>query len=1077
MDNCYNPDYSANTGPRNSGTACTTALQAYSCYAGSGYPGGNVRLPFGLVYLMAVNNIPISIILNPAKGSLADADFSVTPPSGSSTQTASVLSYSSGSKSFSVNSSGMTGGTKTVYYSGMPLIVDGPYAAQALQVIANFNSGEFAAVPLHIANYPFTAPVLATIASRPKPVLIDGSPLDTFFAESGIPDVVSYPYLTVSGSGTNWTYTWPTALGTQAGCGTASGGFQSCNSLAYTSGGTTSRIVDVLWNHNGLINAWTGMGSFFQAGGTVMTLADASTFESTYTASEGGKLGGALASGGSGAQQGPFCSASPTGVASLYTSPGSSTDYPASDEFLQIGTMDLFVHGQGGGDGSGYTFSSAPAPSTHALTNGGLDVAIAGFPYVGGTQTNGRLLYLGSLNSWHGGSAGKDGGLHIMYNSLLAFGNGTCGSGTCVNAEFARSSPVSSIYGEYYRGSFDWKLPSNTNPGTALYQPPNGTYPYSTGHFREFKAGSVNTAAGGNTSVPTTLSSYDLSAACDSSSALSPCNWDAASLMKTYANRNIYVVTPGGTNMTTAAAATTPTGWAAVNSTLSSKLTNGTVGVLGGADYGSAAVIEPKATGPVTIAGAAGRPTIAYLGARDGMLHAFCVAPGSTDTNGKCYNTYARGEEIWAIIPPGIQNAMITANASGDWSKINLGGAIRVADLNDTFTGESTTGNRTILIVGTRDLGYVDAFDISNPKPGNQNTDGFRFLWENDGTSAASGSPPAMGQTMGASVGLTNGTSLAAVAFVTASPKTGNGIITYGMQVADGKVFAFDNRSYSMTIPLAGGSTALVPNDIPSLPTIVDTDSNGNDDTLFVTDFQGGVQKIAFTSSAFTSSAQAYTLSTNANGCGTNSACQPIGASPAVTLTSSGKLGVLVVSGGSDSARSFGVSNFYMGGFDAATNASLFTAKPLGTLSSLPEGVVPTGGMPLRAYAALTISGTAAFSDTTTLAINDMQQVVQPILVPGQYGDVRRWDQINGTPTNATSALALANNYTGGYGSIVEVNNGTTGTLISVGTSQSITSILGSTDAGLANATYHIGSSGGITGRNFTAKAWFDLAN
>jgi hypothetical protein len=329
---------------------------------------------------------------------------------------------------------------------------------------------------------------------------------------------------------------------------------------------------------------------------------------------------------------------------------------------------------------------------------------------------------------------------------------------------------------------------------------------------------------------------------------------------------------------------------------------------------------------------------------------------------------------------------------------------------------------------------------------------------------------------MGASLGLTDSQNQAGIAIVTANPKTGNGIITYGMQVADGKVFAYDSRTYTMSIPLAGGSAGLVPNDVPALPTVVDVNSDGNDETVFVADFQGAVQKITFTSSAFSASTQAFTMSTSALGCASGFACQPIGASPSIALTSAGKLEVLVITGGSDSARDFS-NSFYMGGFDASTNAQLFTPLVTGSLATLPEGPVPTGGMPLRGYAALTISGTVAFADTTTLGINNMAQVVQPALVPGQYGDVRRWDQVNGTPTAATTALTIGNTYSGGYGSIVEINNGSTGTLVSVGTSATITSLLSATDAALANASYHIGSMAGITGRNFTAKAWFDLSD
>ncbi len=1078
MDNCYNPDYSANPGPTNSGAACVAASTSYACYSGSGYPTGNVRLPFGLLYLLATNNIPINIILNPAKTSLADPDMFITPPSGSSTQTASVLSYNAGTKTYSVNSGGMTCNLNTVYYPGMPFVVDAPYAAQALQVISTFSNSEFTTLPMHIANYPFTAPVLVAIASRPKPVLIDGAPLDTFFTESGIPDVVANTYLMVTGAGSAWSYQWPTSLGTIPTCGGASGGFQTCNSLTSTVSSVVSRIVDVLWNHNGDLNGWTGMGTFFQNSGTVFTLADATTWEGTYSLTQGGALGGNLSALGSGAQKGPFCAATPMGVASYYNSTGSSVDYPASDPFLQLGTMDLFMHGNGGGDGSSYRFNTVPALKSHALTNGSGENAIAGHPLVGGVQASGSLIYLGSLNSWHGGAAGKDGGLRIMYNTLLAFGNGTCGGAGCIGTELSRSTPVSGLYGEYFRGSFDWKIPANTLAGNALYVPAVGAYPYATGHLREYKAAAANVPAGGDTTVPFTGLNYNLTSACSASNPLSPCNWDAATLMKPYALRNVYVVTPSTTTLTAAATAGSPAGWAATNLTLGSKLTNGPSGVLGGIDYSTAAVIEAKPTGTVTIAGAATRPTIAYVGARDGMLHAFCVAPGSADVSGRCYGIYARGEEIWAIVPPGVQSAMIAANTSGDWSKVNVGGSVRVADLKDSFTGETSTGFRTVLIVGSRDLGYIDAFDVSNPNPANINTDGFRFLWENDGTKAVIGTPPAMKQSMGASIALVDSSTSKGVALVAASLTTAPGIVTYGMQVADGKVFAYDSRTYTKTIPLAAGASAPIPNDVPALPTIIDLNNDGNDETVFVTDFQGGVQKIGVTVSAFSSSAQVFDMSTTANGCtSTTVACQPIGASPSVVLLTGGSIGVVVVTGGSDAARAFPNSKYYVGGFKAGTGAALFAPLSLGALATLPAGPVPATGMPLRGYAALTVSGTALFADGTTLAANDLQQLVQPALYPGQYGDVRRWDSINATPGTSISQLPAANVYSGGYGSLVEINGTSGGSLVSLGTNQGLSIVLASSDSGLANAAYHVGMAGGIVGRNFTSKAWFDLAN
>src|SRR5207245_9053075 len=117
-----------------------------------------------------------------------------------------------------------------VPYGCLAFTVGGAFAQQALQVVTTFNNSNsnlFTPVTLHVANYPFNAPVLAVMASRPKPVLIDQSPLDTFFSESGITSVAAAntTYLTVSGSGTNYSFTWPVSVfgASPAGCTSAGG--------------------------------------------------------------------------------------------------------------------------------------------------------------------------------------------------------------------------------------------------------------------------------------------------------------------------------------------------------------------------------------------------------------------------------------------------------------------------------------------------------------------------------------------------------------------------------------------------------------------------------------------------------------------------------------------------------------------------------------------------------------------------------------------------------------------------------------------------------------------------------------
>ena len=67
--------------------------------------------------------------------------------------------------------------------------------------------------------------------------------------------------------------------------------------------------------------------------------------------------------------------------------------------------------------------------------------------------------------------------------------------------------------------------------------------------------------------------------------------------------------------------------------------------------------------------------------------------------------------------------------------------------------------------------------------------------------------------------------------------------------------------------------------------------------------------------------------------------------------------------------------------------------------------------------------------------------------------------------------MAAGNTYAGGYGSVVEVNTATGGSVIAVSNSQGSTLTLAASDSALSNAAYHVGIGSGVVGRNFTAKA------
>jgi hypothetical protein len=1106
MDSCYNPDSPGNAGPTNVGGSCG-AGPSYTCY--NSYGGGNVRLPFGLLYLLAENNIPVSVILNQTKLGLADPDFLITPPSGSTTPTVTHLLPSS--TGYTADPAGIPCGTNPVDYGGMPFVVEASFAPQALAVITAFNNANsnlFAPVTIHISNYGFTAPVLAVLASRPKPVLIDGPPLDTFFSDSAITSVAApgTTYLTLAKSGVNtYSYAWPAAL-TPSPCSGS-----TCTTLVDSN---NARIVDVLWTTNqlGNLNNWAAVPAFFQQAGTVTAVDAAVDWES----GSGGKLGGGLSVDAKGAEKSPFCPGVATSAANPLSVPGPTSQYPASNRFLQLDDLDLFVHGNGGGvDGaSAWSFGSTPAARTQALSNGEGYSAIAGHPMVSSLQTPGNLVYLASLNSWHGGSSNKDGGLHILYNTLIAGGgaNAVCGP-----AELTRSSSVANLitlpsgataYAEYL-GSFDWNVPSNAAAlGNVLYQANPADYPFITGHFREYKPVGTYTASG-STNAPS----------CDPSSATSPCNWDAATKLKPFAQRTVFVGTGsfGNYALTKASSLTASDSTIAyVASHLDLKDANGVAvkGILGGVDWSTAAVIEGRNVG-----GFENRPGIAYVGARDGMLHAFCVTPPSGSST--CYGTNV-GEEIWAIIPPGQKKLMDKAYNGGsnmDWSQVNVGGAIRVADMKDTFGGASQPVVRTILLVGMHDSGYVDALDITNPDPANVNKAGFQFLWENDGTHVASPATSLpMGPTNGATLAQVSTAGFTGVAVVTSATCYGQGMSTtvcpttvkpgfntYLLRLADGVIVTDEQQTYALNSSLLGTP---IPNDPPAMPTALDTTGDGIDETIYVSTLEGYIRRYTLTAQNVSSptlavfdgarpASNVYNANTIGGGCASGVACQPIGVSPTIVKELAGSFDVVVATGGADWARATtngtgsGASSTattnqsYLTGFDATTGAQ-FPTTPFRLGGIQPPASAAGGSSPgvtqvpmsLRAYAQLTVAGEDLYANVTSISIGSMQQLLQPIMTPGTYGTILKWNKINSTtPTAYGSLLAASTAFAGGAGSVLETNTtASDGELFVPGVSSSYRQALSGTSTSLRNAAYAINPSSSGN-RPFTTVSWFDLSD
>lgn len=157
---------------------------------------------------------------------------------------------------------------------------------------------------------------------------------------------------------------------------------------------------------------------------------------------------------------------------------------------------------------------------------------------------------------------------------------------------------------------------------------------------------------------------------------------------------------------------------------------------LGGVDHGSAALVGPSRY--VTDAPWSSRPVVAYVGARDGMLHAIYVSGGSGfAADGKALPSGIQaGTELWAFIPPGqicgtgtgglfSNDAMVDASVNvidvfGNFpSDKNNDGVIDWAGSSDPNLDERPNGIkrwRTVLLAAVGQGGSeLFAMDVTNP--------------------------------------------------------------------------------------------------------------------------------------------------------------------------------------------------------------------------------------------------------------------------------------------------------------------------------------------------------------------------
>jgi hypothetical protein len=137
-------------------------------------------------------------------------------------------------------------------------------------------------------------------------------------------------------------------------------------------------------------------------------------------------------------------------------------------------------------------------------------------------------------------------------------------------------------------------------------------------------------------------------------------------------------------------------------------------GPLGGVDRSTIAVIPPSA-----FAGSPTRPTVAYFGGTDGMLHAVCASNGGTTASVTSPSTVCPssglGKELWAYLP-GSQLSAVRSNLA------RVDGSPQVIDAFGDFTHDPATGAKSWHTILTFQTGYAYggksgsyALDVTDP--------------------------------------------------------------------------------------------------------------------------------------------------------------------------------------------------------------------------------------------------------------------------------------------------------------------------------------------------------------------------
>ncbi|MCU1280819.1 MAG: hypothetical protein JWM53_4365, partial [bacterium] len=769
---------------------------------------------YGLVYRLLQNNVPVYYILDTTKTAIDSSDLTIT----STTATPVSVVTHSGTLSTYGNTSEFMGSThKTISYRGAPFIIsaaDVPTALVLLKTNSDFTGTDprtgrtwFQDVWIHQAKVNILqAPVRAILMQTPPKIAL----LDIGGAAIG----VLQGYLKDAGLFTS------TATAQYPSIGDVFTQFNDVTDFT-TSNGLVAGGFSILWAPH-----WEGnytittaqrdaviqkITSFIDSGHPfVAQCAAIATLEGANSplsyGDEPATSYGHLITTATGSNVGLATNALsqpgfPSGTDAIQVNPA-STVKAWIDPLTQVGDFPLSINTLSWTfdftPASGYAYQSYISSYVQSK-NAKLQIETVG--HKDGDANKGLVIYLGghsygSQSSTCSGSCTTSfqynnvGLERLILNSLIFLGQ------VPVSSEQTRSAPIVYSDGKTYLGSY------------VQQSSPSAAYPPWTGHFREYAAGALSgTNVTSFNLISSSWDSYDhvkIQAAADTGTNSTP-------------GRTIYTAVPQSGKLTQVAFTTANLAklQTTVPSLTTTQLTAIRQGMLGGVDHSIPAIIPFS-----TIAGSNTRPTIAYFGGLDGMIHAILVSG--------TYSGRSPGDEVWAFIPPS-QLAKTVAQTGG------VDGSPSVGDAFIDPTGSGSKSWRTLLAVpdGGYAGGTLDVLDVTDPTNP-------QFLWEASDTFSFSGKTYVLGRAQGAAISPIMTTAGVKFAYFLATDNTngtwGNGSNMYALNAQDGSVIWRYNRTYP---------NDTTHNDVPGTVAVIDDLGDGGPvNKVYFGDLEGRVWQV-----------------------------------------------------------------------------------------------------------------------------------------------------------------------------------------------------------------------------------------